>query len=151
MTAHGDLDRDRIHRLHTEELTRFRAERPGTIALQERARSHMPNGTPMAWMASDNDQPIYVDHGEGASFTDVDRFTYVDFNASDLAMFCGHAVPEIVRAERVAIHTNSCCRRRIRRGRESSHAGARTRRVAVHRCDAGEHAARSASRRRHRP
>jgi glutamate-1-semialdehyde 2,1-aminomutase len=107
MTAHGDLDRDRIHRLHTEELTRFRAERPGTIALQVRARAHMPNGTPMAWMASDNDQPIYVDHGEGASFTDVDGFTYVDFNASDLAMFCGHAVPAIVRAvtERVARST----------------------------------------------
>jgi glutamate-1-semialdehyde 2,1-aminomutase len=107
MTAHGDLDRDRIHRLHTEELTRFRAERPGTIALQERARAHMPNGTPMAWMASDNDQPVYVDHGEGAGFTDVDGFTYVDFNASDLAMFCGHAVPAIVRAvtERVARST----------------------------------------------
>lgn len=67
----------------------------------------MPNGTPMAWMASDNDQPIYVDHGEGAGFTDVDGFTYVDFNASDLAMFCGHAVPAIVRAvtERVARST----------------------------------------------
>ena len=41
----------------------------------------MPNGTPMAWMASDNDQPIYIDHGEGSGFTDVDGFTYVDFNA----------------------------------------------------------------------
>jgi len=107
MTAHGDLDRDRIHRLHTEELTRFRAERPGTIALQERARAHMPNGTPMAWMASDNDLPVYVDRGEGASFTDVDGHRYVDFNASDLAMFCGHAHPAIVRAvqERVARST----------------------------------------------
>src|SRR6188768_2837059 len=107
MTAHGDLDRDRILQLHTEELTRFRAERPHTLALQERARAHMPNGTPMAWMASDNDQPVYIDHGEGAGFTDVDGFTYVDFNASDLAMFCGHAVPAIVRAvaERAARST----------------------------------------------
>jgi len=107
MTAHGDLDRDLIRRLHTEELTRFRGERPRTMALLERARAHMPNGTPMAWMVSDNDQPIYIDRGEGASFTDVDRFTYVDFNASDLAMFCGHAVPAIVRAvqERVGLST----------------------------------------------
>ena len=77
------------------------------MALQDRARAHMPNGTPMAWMASDNEQPVYVDRGEGASFTDVDGFVYVDFNASDLAMFCGHAVPEIVRAvqERVALST----------------------------------------------
>ena len=67
----------------------------------------MPNGTPMAWMASDNDQPIYVERGEGPGFTDVDGFTYVDFNASDLAMFCGHANPAIVRAiaERAARST----------------------------------------------
>jgi len=107
MTAHGELDRDLIRRLHGEELTRFRAERPRTMALRDRARAHMPNGTPMAWMASDNEQPVYVDRGEGASFTDVDGFVYVDFNASDLAMFCGHAVPAIVRAvqERVALST----------------------------------------------
>jgi glutamate-1-semialdehyde 2,1-aminomutase len=98
MPAHGDLDRDLIRRLHGDELARFRADRPGTMTMQARAREHMPNGTPMAWMASDNDQPIYIDHGEGSGFTDVDGFTYVDFNASDLAMFCGHAVPEIVRA-----------------------------------------------------
>ncbi len=107
MTAHGDLDRDRILRLHADELARFRGDRPQTMALLDRARSYMPNGTPMAWMASDNDQPIYIDRGEGSSFTDVDGFTYVDFNASDLAMFCGHAVPEIVRAvrERVGLST----------------------------------------------
>jgi glutamate-1-semialdehyde 2,1-aminomutase len=107
MPAHGDLDRDLIRRLHAEELDRFRIERPTTMALLARAREHMPNGTPMAWMASDNDQPIYIDHGEGSGFTDVDGFSYVDFNASDLAMFCGHAVPEIVRAvqEQVARST----------------------------------------------
>ena len=26
----------------------------------------------MAWMATDNDQPVYIDHGEGPGFTDVD-------------------------------------------------------------------------------
>ena len=98
MTAHGDLDRDHIARLHQQELDRFREARPRTLALLDRARAHLPNGTPMAWMASDNEQPVYVDHGEGAGFTDVDGFAYVDFNASDLAMFCGHANPVIVRA-----------------------------------------------------
>jgi glutamate-1-semialdehyde 2,1-aminomutase len=58
----------------------------------------MPNGTPMAWMASDNDLPVYVDRGAGSGFTDVDGFTYLDLNASDLAMFCGHANPAIVQA-----------------------------------------------------
>jgi glutamate-1-semialdehyde 2,1-aminomutase len=98
MTALGGLDRARIGELHSRELARFRARRPRSLAMIGRARAHMPNGVPMAWMASDNDQPVYVDHGHGPGFTDVDGFTYVDFNASDMAMFCGHANPAIVAA-----------------------------------------------------
>jgi len=98
MTALGDLDRSRIDELHARELTRFREARPRTLAMVRRARAHMPNGTPMAWMASDNDQPVYIDHGQGPGFTDIDGFGYVDFNASDMAMFCGHANPAIVAA-----------------------------------------------------
>ena len=108
MPAEGNLDRDLIRRLHERELKRFRDERPTTLALFElAARAHMPNGTPMSWMALDNDQPIYVDRGEGASFTDVDGHAYVDFNVSDMVMFCGHANPVIVRAiaERAARST----------------------------------------------
>lgn len=98
MTATGDLDRARIDKLLSHELERFGNDRPRTMALIERARAHMPNGVPMAWMASDNDQPVYIAHGAGAGFTDVDGFTYLDVNASDLAMFGGHANPAIVRA-----------------------------------------------------
>jgi glutamate-1-semialdehyde 2,1-aminomutase len=98
MTALGDLDRERIRDLHARELVRFREVRPATLAMLERARAHMPNGTPMAWMATDYEQPVYVDRGEGPGFTDLDGFSYVDFNASDMAMFCGHANPAIVRA-----------------------------------------------------
>jgi glutamate-1-semialdehyde 2,1-aminomutase len=98
MTAQGDLDRARVGELHARELARFREARPRTLAMVRRARAHMPNGTPMAWMASDNDQPVYIDHGQGPGFTDIDGFGYVDFNASDMAMFCGHANPAIVAA-----------------------------------------------------
>src|SRR6201987_5593270 len=98
MTAHGDLDRSRISKLLAQELTRFRDARPRSLALSGRARAHMPNGTPMAWMASDYDQPVYIDYGQGPGFTDVDGLSYVDFNASDMAMFCGHAHPAIVAA-----------------------------------------------------
>lgn len=107
MSATRELDRARIGRLYVQELTRFREARPRTLALLDRARAHMPNGTPMTWMASDNEIPIYVDRGEGPGFTDVDGFGYVDFNASDLAMFCGHANPAVVRAvtERVTRST----------------------------------------------
>ena len=98
MTAGGELDRARIVQLHARELGRFRDARPRSLAMIARAREHMPNGTPMAWMASDNDQPVYIDHGQGPGFTDIDGFTYLDFNASDMAMFCGHANPAIVAA-----------------------------------------------------
>jgi glutamate-1-semialdehyde 2,1-aminomutase len=103
VTAHGDLDRARIAELHAAELARFREARPRTLAMIGRARAHMPGGVPMAWMASDNDQPVYIDQGEGPGFTDVDGFTYVDFNASDMAMFCGHANPAIVSAVRAQV------------------------------------------------
>ena len=64
----------------------------------ERAHAHMPNGVPMAWMVTDNGPPVYIDHGAGAGFTDLDGFSYLDVNASDMAMFCGHANPAIVAA-----------------------------------------------------
>ncbi len=98
MAAQGDLNQDRIRSLHAQELERFRAARPRSMAAVERARAHMPNGVPNSWMASDNDQPVYIAHGSGPGFTDLDGFFYVDFNASDMAMFCGHANPSIVRA-----------------------------------------------------
>ena len=98
MTALGDLDRTRIGELHAQELARFRNGRPATMAMLERARAHMPNGVPMSWMVTDNEQPVYIDSGHGPGFTDLDGFSYLDFNASDMAMFCGHANPAIVAA-----------------------------------------------------
>ncbi|HEY2304938.1 MAG TPA: aminotransferase class III-fold pyridoxal phosphate-dependent enzyme [Streptosporangiaceae bacterium] len=98
MTAQGDLDRARIGELHAREVARFQQARPRSRAMIARAREHMPNGTPMAWMAFHSDQLVYIDHGQGPGFTDVDGFGYLDFNASDLAMFCGHANPAIVAA-----------------------------------------------------
>jgi glutamate-1-semialdehyde 2,1-aminomutase len=100
MTALGDLDRARIGELHAREVSRFRADRPRSAAMIVRARAHLPNGVPMVWMAFHDDQVIYVDHGQGPGFTDIDGFGYVDFNASDMAMFCGHAHPAIVAAVR---------------------------------------------------
>src|SRR6266513_4776616 len=98
MGALGDLDRARIGELYAQELARFRDVRPRSLAMIARARAHMPNGVPMAWMAQDNDQPVYIESGSGPGFTDLDGFSYIDFNASDMAMFCGHAHPAIVAA-----------------------------------------------------
>jgi glutamate-1-semialdehyde 2,1-aminomutase len=98
MTAAGDLDRARIDELHARELARFRQDRPQSLAMVARARAHMPNGVPMSWMVYYGDQLVYVDHGQGAGFTDIDGLGYVDFNTSDIAMFGGHANPAIVAA-----------------------------------------------------
>jgi glutamate-1-semialdehyde 2,1-aminomutase len=100
VAALGDLDRARIDELYAQEVTRFREARPRSLAMVARARAHMPNGAPMAWMAYYDDQLVYIDRGEGPGFTDIDGFTYLDFNASDMAMFCGHANPAIVAAVR---------------------------------------------------
>src|SRR5258706_16400918 len=100
MTALGDLDRTRIGELHAQELARFRRDRPATMAMLARARAHMPNGVPMSWMVTDNEQPVYIDSGHGPGFTDIDGFGYPDFNASGRAMFCAHANPAILAAAR---------------------------------------------------
>src|SRR5215469_1434335 len=107
MTAAGELDRFRIGELYALELKRFREARPRSLAMVGRARAHMPNGVPMAWMVTDNDQPVYIDHGLGAGFTDIDGFGYLDFNASDMAMFCGHANPVIVAAVQAQVARSS--------------------------------------------
>lgn len=98
MTAAGDVDRGRLGRIAAREREGFLAERPRTAAMLERARRVMPSGVPMAWMATDNEVPVYVDRGEGSGFVDVDGHRYLDVNASDMSMFCGHAHPAITSA-----------------------------------------------------
>src|SRR2546427_13022148 len=98
MTATGDIDRERLKLIAATERERFVAARPRCVELLERARAHMPNGVPMAWMATDNEVPVYIDRGEGAGFTDVDGHRYLDVNVADMSMFCGYAHPEIVEA-----------------------------------------------------
>ncbi len=97
MPAPG-IDPVKVREIHDRELKRFIDARPRTMALLERARAHMPNGVPMAWMAIDQEVPAYVDRGEGAGFVDVDGHRYVDVNVSDMVMFCGYANPAIVEA-----------------------------------------------------
>jgi glutamate-1-semialdehyde aminotransferase len=59
----------------------------------------MPNGVPMAWMATLYEHPpIVVGRGAGASFEDVDGNTYVDFNLADTSIFTGHGAEPLVRA-----------------------------------------------------
>src|SRR5262245_48699024 len=97
MTAPG-IDAARVGALYEQELKKFVDGRPRTMRLLDRARAHMPNGVPMAWMAGDQDVPVYVDRGDGAGFADIDGHRYLDVNVADMSMFCGYAHPEIVEA-----------------------------------------------------
>jgi glutamate-1-semialdehyde aminotransferase len=97
MPAPG-TDPAKVKKLYEIELRKFVDARPRTMGLLERARAHMPNGVPMAWMAIDQEVPAYIDHGEGAGFVDVDGHRYIDVNVSDMVMFCGYANPAIVEA-----------------------------------------------------
>jgi len=89
----------RIADLVTRETARFTQARPKSAALLERARASMPSGVPMAWMQGlTHHAPVFIDQGHGASFTDVDGNTYVDFNQADMSSTVGHGTPVVVEA-----------------------------------------------------
>jgi glutamate-1-semialdehyde 2,1-aminomutase len=98
-TAAGPtVDPALVRALKNTEDERFRATHPRSLALRERARASMPNGVPMSWhMSSYHDEVPWVVDGHGARFTDVDGFTYHDFNIADMSMFCGYAPQPLVR------------------------------------------------------
>lgn len=96
--SHG-LDPDRISALKRREDERFAAARPRSRELVAHGRELMPHGVPMSWMAGLWDHPpIYVAEGAGATFTDVDGHTYLDFHIADTSAFCGHAPPAVTSA-----------------------------------------------------
>src|SRR3954471_13152812 len=93
------IDPERARALAEAENARFSGERPRSMALQEQARGSMPRGVPMAWMDDLYDHPpVWVSHGEGARFTDVDGHTYLDMYVADMSAFCGHAPGPVVEA-----------------------------------------------------
>jgi glutamate-1-semialdehyde 2,1-aminomutase len=70
-----------------------------------RAARTMPRGVPMSWMDELYDHPpLWVSHGEGSRFWDLDGHGYVDMYVADMSAFCGHASAPVVRAvsERMA-------------------------------------------------
>ena len=93
------IDRARVQALEEVENARFLAERPRSLALNERAHRSMPRGVPMAWMDDLYEHPpVWVAHGEGQTFTDVDGHTYLDMYVADHSAFCGHGPAPVVDA-----------------------------------------------------
>jgi glutamate-1-semialdehyde aminotransferase len=91
--------RERVDQLLTRENERFIHERPESTARLAQARVTMPRGVPMSWMDDLYDHPpVWVSHGSGAYFWDVDGNRYVDFYIADMSAFCGHGPEPVVRA-----------------------------------------------------
>ncbi|MDP4816894.1 MAG: aminotransferase class III-fold pyridoxal phosphate-dependent enzyme, partial [Pontimonas sp.] len=82
-----------------EEVARFEAERPHSKAQFEIAKSSMPDGVPMLWMAKwPGPWPVYVESAKGAHFTCVDGIDHVDLCLGDTGAMVGHSPEPTVRA-----------------------------------------------------
>ncbi|HSE80094.1 MAG TPA: transaminase [Gaiellaceae bacterium] len=99
MAVAAEIDPRRLAALRQREDERFVAARPRSLELREQGRTLMPYGVPMSWMASLWDHPpLFVAEGHGATFTDVDGHSYLDFHIADTSAFCGHAPEPVTRA-----------------------------------------------------
>jgi len=95
------VDRPRLAALLMQEEARFRDSHPRSRALFERARGCLQDGLPMPWLAKwAGGFPVFVDRGRGASLTDVDGKSYVDFCLGDTGAMTGHAPDPAVVAVR---------------------------------------------------
>ena len=93
------IDRSRLAATRAREQALFERRTQRSAELTALARRHMPDGVPMAWMAGLYDHgPMFVAHGDGCRFTDVDGNAYVDFNQADLSATCGFAPPAVLDA-----------------------------------------------------
>lgn len=91
--------REYVEALLTDENERFVAERPQSTERLGRARATLPRGVPMSWMEDLYEHPpVWVTHGSGAHFWDVDGHRYVDFYIADMSAFCGHGPEPVVQA-----------------------------------------------------
>lgn len=95
------MNRQRLKDQFEKELQLFEEKHPRSKALFERAKSSFINGVPMNWMVKwAGSYPIFVEHGSGAYFTDVDGNRFIDFCLGDTGSMTGHApegaVPQII-------------------------------------------------------
>src|SRR6202012_653756 len=93
------MDQAKIEALAATERERFRNGRPRSMEATSRAARTMPRGGPMSWMDEPYDHPpVWVSHGAGSRFWDLDGHEYVDMYIADMSAFCGHASAPVVRA-----------------------------------------------------
>ncbi len=93
------IDRQRLKTALAAEQRRFEADHPRSKALFEEAKASLFDGVPMNWMIRwAGSFPVFVDHGQGARFVDVDGREYIDFCLGDTGAMTGHAPKGAVEA-----------------------------------------------------
>ncbi len=93
------VDPARVAALHAEAVATFRAQRPRSRALHERAGEVMPGGVPMSWMVKwPGPWPTFVEQASGAHFTCVDGIDHVDLCLGDTGAMTGHSPAATVAA-----------------------------------------------------
>lgn len=102
------LSASRLQALAASERARFVAANPRSQALAERAAAHWLFGVPLHWM-NDWSTPfaLHVAQASGATVTDVDGNTRVDFCLGDTGAMFGHAAPAVAQA--VAVQMQRGC------------------------------------------
>ncbi len=95
------IDRKRLAELTTIEQQRFLDKHSKSGAMFADAKTVMPGGVPMSWMAKwPGSYPVFVETAQGARFVDVDGNVYIDFCLGDTGSMTGHSPEPTVRAIR---------------------------------------------------
>jgi len=95
------INRDRLKQLRAIEDERFLKLHPKSGQMFKAGQVNMPGGVPMSWMAKwPGAYPIFISQAKGASFSDVDGNTYIDFCLGDTGSMTGHSPDATVTAIR---------------------------------------------------
>lgn len=90
---------ERIQALLNRERDRYSAERIASAALAPRLRRHWLNGVPMHWMSDWGlPCPLIIREANGATLTDADGRTLIDFCLGDTGAMFGHSPPAVAEA-----------------------------------------------------
>src|SRR6185369_10355705 len=97
-TRKAMIDRDRLAELSQREKQAFTERNPRSKQAYDRA-GHLFGRVPMTWMnKTAAGFPLYLDTAHGATVTDLDGHSYVDFSLGDTAAMAGHSPKPVVEA-----------------------------------------------------
>jgi glutamate-1-semialdehyde 2,1-aminomutase len=90
---------DRLQAAIARERERFEAEHPRSRVAFEQAKEVLLGGVPMSWMAKwPGGFPLTFEKAGGATLTDADGHTYIDFCLGDTGAMAGHSPDATVAA-----------------------------------------------------